>query len=226
MNKKTMKNATIAERILDFFARHPGRHKTSKIAEAIGATVSATSKALSELAKNGEITKIKNGTYSGNGDGVLIDAQTELSKARKKFSSDARSAENNEQTINTLLNTYDEVLAIFQVWVLQNIASQKIDFEQQLLFIENFKWLTIIADKLMKRWSLVHVGYDTNTRQAQEDAKAKTEARQKEALENAPLEDTIMVVGSYDPEAKALIDCIPSSALGKLTDEETDDIKV
>ena len=70
MNKKTMKNATIAERILDFFARHPGRHKTSKIAEAIGATVSATSKALSELAKNGEITKIKNGTYSRNDDSV------------------------------------------------------------------------------------------------------------------------------------------------------------
>ena len=140
---------------------------------------------------------------------MVIDAQTELSKARKKFSSDARSAENNEQTINTLLNTYDEVLAIFQVWVLQNIASQKIDFEQQLLFIENFKWLTIIADKLMKRWSLVHVGYDTNTRQAQEDAKAKTEARQKEALENAPLEDRITVVGHYQEGMKEILEHLP-----------------
>ena len=94
--------------------------------------------------------------------------------------------ENNEETINKLLNTYDEVLVIFQRWVLQNIT-QAIDFEQQLLFIENFKWLTMIADKLMKRWALVHVGYDTNTRQAQEDAKAKTEARQKAALEEAPM---------------------------------------
>ena len=175
-----------------------------------------------QLTDRGEIERVKNGIYRKL---AAIDTQTELSKARKKFSNDARSAENNEQTINTLLNTYDEVLAIFQIWVLQNIASQEIDFEKQLLFIENFKWLTLICDKLMKRWSLVHVGYDTNTRQAQEDAKAKTEERQKEALKDAPLEDTIVVVGMYDPEAKELLDCIPSS-LEKITDEETKKITV
>lgn len=208
-----MKNATVAERILDFLANHPGRHKTSKIAEAIGASVNATSKGLGELAENGEIKKIKGGTYSGNDDGSAIDVQKEFSKARKKFSSDARSAENNEQTINTLLNTYDEVLAIFQVWILQNIASQEIDFGKQLLFIENFKWLTMIADKLMKRWNLEHHGYDTNTRQAQEDAKAKTEERQKQELEEAPLEDKIVVVGHYHPDMQEVLRNLPKKEL-------------
>lgn len=174
------------------------------------------------LKERGEIEKVKNGIYRIP---EAINAQTRFREAREQFSSDVWFAEDNEQTINILMNTYREVLIIFQSWVLKHIASQEIDFEKQLIFIENFKWITMIADKLMKRWSLVHVGYDTNTRQAQEDAKAKTEQREKEALKKAPLEDTIMVVGKYDPEAMALIDCIPSSVkntdgLENMTDEE------
>ena len=216
MNKKP----TIAERILDFFARHPGRYKTSKIAEAIGATTNATSKELSKLAQNGEIRKIKNGTYSGNDNGNPSVSQQTL---RKNINA-LREAEANAETINILLNTYDLVLASYQSWIIKNI-DKDIDFEKQLLFIENFKWLTAIADKLMKRWSLEHVGYDTNTRQAQEDAKAKTAAREKAALENAPLQDRIMIVGKYDPEAEALIDCIPSS-LKNMKDEEKEEVTV
>ena len=215
-----MKNANIAERIISFLANHPGRHKTSKIAEAIGARVNAASKVLGELTQNGEITKIKNGTYSGNDNGNPSVSQQTL---RENISA-LREAEANGETINILLNTYDIVLVSYQSWIIKNI-DKGIDFEKQLLFIENFKWLTAIADKLMKRWNLEHHGYDTNTRQAQEDAKAKTEERQKAALKDAPLEDTIQVVGYYDPEAKELIDCIPSS-LEKMTDEETEEATV
>ena len=214
------KKPTIAERILDFFARHPGRHKTSKIAEAIGATTNATSKELSKLAQNGEITKIKNGTYSGNDNGNPSVSQQTLIKNINAL----REAEANGATINILLNTYDLVLASYQSWIIKNI-DKDIDFEKELLFIENFKWLTAIADKLMKRWSLEHVGYDTNTRQAQEDAKAKTAEREKAALENAPLQDRIMIVGKYDPEAEALIDCIPSS-LKNMKNEEKEEVTV
>ena len=182
---------------------------------------------IKQLTNRGEIERVKNGVYKKP---ASIDPQTQFNKTRKKFSSDERSAEDNEQTINVLLNTYDEVLAIFQIWVLNSMASQEIDFEKQLLFIENFKWLTMIADKLMKRWSLVHIGYDTNTRQAQEDAKAKTEERQKEALKDAPLEDTIMVVGKYDPKAMVLLDAIPSSleesSLEDMSDEDQEKVKV
>ena len=219
-----MKNASIAERILDFFANNPGRHKTSKIAEAIGASVPGTSTALGELVQNSEITKIKQGTYSGNDGSASTPTQTQLHAARKKFSSNARSAAHNKETIDALLNTYDEVLVIFQVWVLESIVSQEIDFEQQLLFIENFKWLTMIGDKLMKRWSLEHVGYDTNTRQAQEDAKAKTEERQKAALQDAPLEEQVNVIGSFDLDTKELIDNLPT--LESLTKTEEEEMKV
>ena len=171
------------------------------------------------LKKDGEVVTPQHRSRYRLSESTATSAQKRLTETRKKFSSEVRSAENNEDTINRLMNTYDEVLVLFQSWVLKDIVSKEIDFEQQLLFLENFKWLTMIADKLMKRWSLVHVGYDTNTRQAQEDAKAKTEERQKEALKDAPLEDTIQIVGMYDPDAKKLIESIPSS-LKNMTDEE------
>ena len=170
---------------------------------------------LAKLKKLGEIDMPERSLYVRVF--AAIDLETQVTAAREHLYSEARAAEDNEQTINKLLNAYDEVFALFQVWLLNNLVSQEVDFEKQLLFIENFKWLTLIADKLMKRWSLVHVGYDTNTRQAQEDAKAKTEAREKAALENAPLEDKILVVGHYKEGMQEILANLPKRAL-----EETD----
>ena len=174
-----------------------------------------------QLLQRGEIERVKNGVYRKP---TATNPQADVAMARKKLDSAARTAEDNEETINTLLNTYDEVVAIFQRWILHHLT-QPIDFEQQLLFIENFKWLTMIGDKLMKRWSLVHVGYDSNSRQAQEDAKAKTQEREKAALEDAPLKDRVMVVGKYNPAAEKFLDEIPSS-LEDMTDEEVEKAKV
>ena len=173
---------------------------------------------LSDMTKDGSINSPKRGTY------VLPFTPTRSNETLKQISEVLRSEDANKKTIDRLLNIYDSVLDNYETWVRDNVGSGT-DFADQLLFIENFKWLTAIGDKLMKRWSLEHVGYDTNTRQAQEDAKAKTENRQKEALKNAPLRDRVMVVGKYDPEAEKLIDCIPSS-LEEMTDEEAEEIKV
>ena len=173
---------------------------------------------LSDMTKDGSINSPKRGTY------VLPFTPTRSDETLKHISEVLRSEDANKKTIDRLLNIYDSVLDNYETWVADNVGSGT-DFEKQLLFIENFKGLTAIGDKLMKRWALEHVGYDTNSRQAQEDAKAKTEERQKEALKNAPLRDTVMVVGKYDPEAEKLIDCIPSS-LEKMTDEEAEEIKV
>ena len=173
-----------------------------------------------QLMSRGDIERVKNGVYRK----PTADIHTQFKAARQKFRSDSRSEEDNKETINKLLNTYDEVLVIFQSWVLQNITNQSIDFEQQLLFIENFKWLTMIADKLMKRWSLEHVGYDTNTRQAQEDAKAKTAEREKAALKDAPIEEQVNVVGSFDLDTKQLIEGFPK--LEDMTEEEKEETKV
>ena len=206
-----MKNGSILERALVYLNSNPGEHRTAEIAKAIRASKGRTSSALTKLASADRITNIHRGIYCGNDAGIFEQTlRNNIDQLRK--------AEANAETIDILLNTYDIVLAAYQSWVIKNV-DKEIDFEKQLFFIENFKWLTMIVDKLMKRWALVHVGYDTNTRQAQEDAKVKTQAREKAALENAPLRDRIMIVGKYDPEAEELLDCIPSS-LEKMTDEE------
>lgn len=214
---------TIKQQILDFFANNPGTHETSEVAKAIGKSVKSASPVLSELAREGRITKIQRGLYRGNDEDVSTSAPVQFADQRKQMSKHLRTAEDNEATISKLLNLYDDVLDFYIAWIALNLNSET-DFEQQLLFIENFKWLTAIADKLMKRWALVHIGYDTNTRQAQEDAKAKAEERQKAALKDAPIEEQVSVIGSFDLETKELIDNFPT--LENLTDEEAEEIKV
>lgn len=203
-----MKKPSIADRILDFFAENPGKHKTADIVKAIGGG-NRTSSVLGELAKNGDIQKIKNGTYASNDTISPSVSQQTLRKNINKL----REAEANNETIDILMNIYDIMLLAYQSWVLKNISEpgKEIDFEKRLLFLENFKWLTAIGDRLMKRWSLEHVGYDTNTRQAQEDAKAKTAEREKAALKDAPLEDKVHIVGHFHTDLKQLWDDMPAS---------------
>ena len=212
-----MKNASIADRILNFLANHPGRHKTAKIAEAIGASLPRTSTVLGELVQNSEIKKIKQGTYSENDDSASTPTKTRPDETLNHISEVLRSEDANKKTIDRLLNIYDSVLDNYETWVRDNVGSGT-NFADQLLFIENFKWLTAIGDKLMKRWSLEHVGYDTNSRQAQEDAKAKTEAREQEVLKNAPLEDKIVVVGHYKEGFQEILEHLPK--------KEVEDISV
>ena len=224
-----MKNPSKAERILDYLKNNPGRRKTAEIAKAIGVSVNGTSPVLTELVSTGEITKIKQGTYTANDNGNPSAAtQTPPTDDLKQISGALRSPDANKNTIDKLMNLYDKHVERYTQWFDKSVDDDT-DFEQ-CQFIENFKGLTAIGDKLMKRWALEHVGYDTNTRQAQEDAKAKTEERQKAALEDAPLKDRIVVVGKYDPRAEKLIDCIPSSleetSLEEMTDEETEKAKV
>ena len=205
MCEKTMKKPSIADRILEFLKNNPGRHKTAEITKAIGGS-NRTSSVLGELAESGEIQKIKNGTYSR----ISTSAETSLNDNLNEISDALRSPDANKNTIDKLMNLYDNHVERYTEWFAENINSN-IDFEKQLLFIENFKWLTMIGDKLMKRWSLEHVGYDSNSRQAQEDAKAKAQAREKAALEDAPLEDTVQVVGHYHTDLKELWDAMPES---------------
>ena len=196
-----------------------GRMRTKDIIATMPDAARKIKTRLSDMTKEGSIESPKRGFY------VLpaTSAQTPPNKQLNEISEALRSADDNKNTIDKLMNLYDSVLDNYTTWVADNVGSHT-DFEQQLLFIENFKWLTAIGDKLMKRWSLEHVGYDTNTRQAQEDAKAKTEERQKAALEDAPLEEQVNVIGSFDLDTKQLIDALPT--LESLTEEEEEELKV
>ena len=200
-----MKKPSVRVRILDYLNNNPGEHKTADIAEAVGACVSTTSTVLSQLTKDGKIKKIQQGTYASNDNSTSISQQT-----LKKNINELREAEANKETIDRLLNIYDDVLVNFKTWVANNIGSHT-DFGSPLPLFDNFKGLTAIGDKLMKRWAIEHQGYDTNTRQAQEDAKLKTAEKEKAALKDAPLEEKVHIVGHYHTDMKQLWDTLPES---------------
>ena len=197
----------IEQHILDKLAEN-GRMRTKDIVATMPDEERKIKTRLSNMKEDGRIESPKRGTYLIPA--TATDPQKWFHAAIKKLHSLERSTEDNENIINAMLNTYEVVFALFQVWLIEDMVSEKIDFQKQLLFIENLKWLTMIGDRLLKRWSLVHVGYDTNTRQAQEDAKAKTEARQKAALKNAPPEEQVSILGSFDLVTKQLIDNFPT----------------
>ena len=69
----------------------------------------------------------------------------------------------------------------------------------------------------MKRWYLVHRGYDSNTKQAEEDVKQKTENREKQALESLPPEEQLEVVGDYDVEMRELLESLPEPIQKEVT---------
>ena len=121
-----------------------------------------------------------------------------------------RTAAQNKKTINRLLNLYDEVLMKYSV-LIKGVLDSEESLGDKATLLNNFKALSSMADPLMKRWYLVHRGYDSNTRQAQEDAKAKTVAREREAQANAPFEDTIVEVGHYHNDVKELWDNLPKT---------------
>ena len=81
--------------------------------------------------------------------------------------------------------------------------------------IKSLRWLGATVDQLMKRWYLVHRGYDANTRQAQEDAKKKTANREKQELENAPAEAQLKVVREYDESMREILENMPHTVQKK-----------
>ena len=215
-----MTNHPLDQHILDLLKKNGEMFSRDIYATKPEVSVNTIRGRIAKLKDQNKVEKVKNGLYKL---ASPSETQTSPNETLKHATNALRSAEANKQTIDTLMNLYDEVLKHYTAWVGNNVGGDT-DFEKQLLFIENFKWLTAIGDKLMKRWSLEHVGYDTNTRQAQEDAKAKTAEREKAALEEAPLEEQVSVIGSFDLETKQLIDNFPT--LESISKEEEEEIKV
>lgn len=143
--------------------------------------------------------------------------EVEPDKFRLRNEHDDRSpAENprgeveNTETINKLLNLYDIVLDNCGATIKKELSS-KATLAEKIDLIKSLRWLGATVDQLMKRWYLVHRGYDSNTRQAQEDAKAKARKVEKEEVAGLPPEERVVVVGEYDDVMKRLWDDLPEA---------------
>ena len=173
------------------------------ICEKVAAPRADVLKRRNTLRRAGKIVSVSRCVY------VLPDGDRDTNAF---FSGRIRTAESNGATIDQLLNLYDEVLMAYAI-LMRSIMRSNQNLEQKERFLKDFKDLTLIGDRLMKRWNLEHVGYDNNARQAQEDAKVKAKKVESENIENLPPEERIVVVGEYDTVMKELFDNMPEPKL-------------
>ena len=173
-----------------------GEKRRKQILEAVDGSEGHIDKRLNSLVDQGKILKVGRGVYQLNTDLLM------------------RFDRQNAYTINRLLNLYDMVLDEYAVLIEKMFKSDK-PLEEKAKLLTNFKSLASMADTLMKRWYLVHRGYDNNSRQAQEDAKMKTRQAEKEALAKAPLEEQIEVVGHFKEGMIEILRTLPQEETEK-----------
>ena len=154
------------------------------------------------LKRKGDIVSVKHGVYALVGKGNVFFA---------KAVGELRQKEDNERTINALLNLYDEVLIGYSQ-VMREVLNSDESLEKKENFLLDFKNLTLIGDRLIKRWNLENFGYDNNAKQAQEDAKAKTAKTEEERIANAAPEDRMIIVREYGEGMRHILENMPGQA--------------
>ena len=193
---KSQSKLTIAESILEFL---PDDEETeiSEIYKAVSGKKSSIDTNLSRLRKSGKIRRIRKGVYCKN---KVPDAPVVVENPREESE--------NIETINKMLTIYDKVWDNIALTI-EDELTEKATIAEKIDLIKSLRWLGATVDQLMKRWYLVHRGYDSNTRQAQEDAKKKTVDREKQSLETSPPEDQVVVVAEYHTSVREIWDTLP-----------------
>ena len=206
---KSQSKQKLGDRILACLEE--GEKDISEIQEAVGASKNSVSVCLTGLVKSGKVVRVRSGVYrlASAADATVVPADTTVVPADTTVEvENSRSETENIETINKLLKSYDIVLDNIAE-TLESELSAKATIEGKINLIKSLRWLGATVDQLMKRWYLVHRGYDSNTRQAQEDAKKKTVDREKQALENTPPEERVVVVREYNESMRDILENLP-----------------
>ena len=193
---KTRSNPTLSDNVKTYLS--DGETRTiDEIFDAVKGKKKSIDTAVRRLEKKGEITRVDQGIYRLK---EVQDAPAAVENSRGESE--------NIETINKMLNAYDTVLDDITKTLTSELAA-KASIEEKIDLIKSLRWVAATIDQLMKRWYLVHRGYDTNTRQAVEDAKQKTVDREKQDVENAPPKDQIDVVMEYDESMRDILAKMP-----------------
>ena len=198
---KSQPKPKLEDQILEVLSE--GEKTSAEIKKALQGNAASIDKRLSKMAKSGKITRVDQGLYRLPGP---QDAPGEVENSRGEVE--------NTATINKMLTLYDKVLNAVDQTIEEKLASAT-KIEDMVELIKSLRWLGATVDQLMKRWYLVHRGYDNNTRQAVEDAKKKTVEREKQETENAPPEDQLEVVQEYDESMREILENMPHAVKQK-----------
>ena len=198
---KSSSKPTIKTQILECL--EDGEKHVSELYKVVSGKEASIRAVLSSAKKSGEIETVDHGRYR------LPEPQDTPAEAKN-----SRGESENTETINKMLNLYDKLLDAVAGSIEKEDWDEIVD---KIEAIKSLRWLGATVDQLMKRWYLVHRGYDTNTRQAQEDAKQKTADREKADQKNAPPEDRVVEVGHFHPDMEELWNILPDAEKEKRT---------
>lgn len=180
---KKMKKETVAaeiSKVLD-----AGEQTTAAIADAIGRSERSVRRDLTALRFESKVSLVKKGVYRWH-------------RSVKWTESD------NRVLINELLGVYTTLIDACKGDIKEIFGSQEISNTEKIRRVKVFNACVAMIDQLMKRWALVHVGWNTNPQLAKADAEAKTSHAEKIDLEGAPLEAFFQVVGHYGAGMKEI----------------------
>ena len=201
---KSQSKQKLGDRILACLEE--GEKDISEIQEAVGASKNSVSVCLTGLVKSGKVVRVRSGVYrlASAADATVVPADATVAVEN------SRSETENIETINKLLKSYDIVLDNIAETLESELAA-KATIEEKINLIKSLRWLGATVDQLMKRWYLVHRGYDSNTKQAHEDAKQKTADRETQELENAPPQSQLKVVREYGEGMRDILAKMPQA---------------
>ena len=168
-----------------------GEQTTAAIAVAIGRSERSVRRDLTALISDGKVSLVKKGVYR-------------LHRSVKWTEAD------NRVLINALLGVYTALIDACKGDVKAIFSAQDLSNTEKLGSVKTFNACVSMLDRLMKRWSLVHLGWSTNPRLAKADAAAKTSDTEKVDLEGAPLEALFKVVTHYHPSMREICFSMPA----------------
>ena len=168
-----------------------GEQTTAAIAVAIGRSERSVRRDLTALISDGKVSVVKKGVYR-------------LHRSVKWTEAD------NRVLINTLLGVYTALIDACKGDVKAIFSAQDLSNTEKLGSVKTFNACVSMLDRLMKRWSLVHLGWSTNPRLAKADAAAKTSDTEKVDFAGAPLEALFKVVTHYHPSMREICFSMPA----------------
>ena len=168
-----------------------GEQTTAAIADAIGRSERSVRRDMTALISDGKVSVVKKGVYRLHRSVLWTEAD-------------------NQMLINELLAVYTALIDACQGDVKEIFSSQDLSNTEKIGSVKVFNGCVSMIDRLMKRWSLVHLGWHTNPRLAKADAEAKTSDTEKVDLAGAPLEAFFQVVSHYHPSMREILEKMPS----------------
>lgn len=195
-----------------------GEKTTGEIKKLVSGKPWNIDRCLHDLKNEGKVKNQGYGKYTLSE--PLVEEQASETEEAPPAVKNVRGESENTETINKVLNLYDKLLDA----VAKSI--EKGDWEgveSKIEAIKSLRWLGATVDQLMKRWYLVHRGYDSNTKQAEADLKEKQQIAEKAAEKSGLVEDEVTVVAHWHPQMQKFFMGLPGTELKELTEEELTD---